>query len=350
MTVQGSPEVTPAVEPGTGEPASGSASAGAALPPRTSRWLAALGLGRQYGVFGVFVAMVIVFAVLRPGRFATTQNFETMIANSAALTLAAIALTFVLSLGQFDLSFAAVIGLAGAIAVYAMSFWGWATVPAILAALVVGAVVGLANGLMVGYGRVPALIGTLAVSSAATGIEVSIMKQNTVYEGVRPAYVNLTTSKLFGVSTSVYLTILVVLLMWVLLRYTVLGRRVRAIGSGEEAARLAGVRTRVVIALGFVVTGVIAGLAGVVVTSQGSSYYPDSGTPYLLPAFAAAFLGFSAIGGRRFSPVATFFGVIFTQVLATGLTMLNAPPWATNLSSGVVLAVAVLLVRKQTSR
>lgn len=314
------------------------------------QWPGLIGALRQWGVFAVFAIMCVTFSILQPGRFATLDNVLVMLSNSAALTLAAVALTVVLALGQFDLSFAAVIGLSGAIGVYSMNQWGGGTAIAIGLALAVGAIIGVANGLMVGYGRVPALIGTLAVGSAATGIEVSIMRQNTVYEGIKPSYVAIASKHVLGVPLGVFVTIAIVLVVWGMLSSTVLGRRIYAIGSGEEAARLAAVRTRAVILGSFVATGVIAGAAGVIVTSQASSYYPDSGTPYLLPAFAAAFLGFSAIGGRRFHPLATFFGVIFTQVLATGLAMLNAPPWATNLSSGIVLAAAVLLVRGKTVR
>jgi ribose transport system permease protein len=171
------------------------------------------------------------------------------------------------------------------------------------------------------------------------------MNQNTVTEGITRNYLALTTTKLMGIPLHVLLMVTLVALMWFLMSFTVQGRRFYAVGSGEEAARLSAVRTSAVTLSGFVILGVTAALAGVVATSQAASYYPNSGAPYLLPAYAAAFLGFSALGGRRFHPLATFFGVVFTETLSTGLSMLNAPPWVTDLSEGLVLAAAVLLVR-----
>ncbi len=300
---------------------------------------------QKYSVFGVFVIMIVIFAVDQPNRFLASNNVKVMLANSVVLSLAAVGLTIVLALGQFDLSFAAVIGLSGGVAIFTMHDLHQSTAVAVLLALAIGAVVGLANGLMVSYGRVPALIATLAVSSAATGVEEALLHQSTVSNGISESYLHLTTGRALGLPTQVVLLFVVILVLWFLMSLTTVGRRIYAVGSGEEAARLSAVRTSLVKLSGFVILGVVAAIAGIVTTSQAASYYPNSGTPYLLPAYAAAFLGFSAMGGRRFHPLATYFGVIFTVVLSTGLTMLNAPPWATDLSEGIVLAAAVLLTR-----
>jgi ribose transport system permease protein len=333
--------VTPAPDPAAVATPAAGAGAGRGGGPAA----AALGAVRKYSVFGVFVIMVIVFAAEQPGRFLTGNNIQVMLADSVVLSLAAVGLTIVLALGQFDLSFAAVIGLSGAVAIFAMHSMHQSAGVAILLALAVGAAVGIANGAIVSFGRVPALIGTLAVSSAATGVEEAIMHQNTVSSGISQSYLNLTTKHVIGLPAHVVLLFVVIIVLWFTMSLTTVGRRIYAVGSGEEAARLSAVRTSLVKFSGFVILGVVAAVAGVVTTSQAASYYPNSGTPYLLPAYAAAFLGFSALGSRRFHPLATYFGVIFTVVLSTGLTMLNAPPWATNLSEGIVLAAAVLLVR-----
>jgi ribose transport system permease protein len=303
---------------------------------------------RSVAVFVIFGGLVVVFTVKAPGRFLTVGNLQTILENSVVLTLAAVGLTLVLVLGQFDLSFSAVIGLSGAVAVSLMHSYHAGFFEAVIAALCVGLVIGLINGLMVGYARVAAFIATLAVGSAATGVEEALMHQNTVYGGMAKSYINLTQGKIDGVAIEVIIILAAVVVVSLWLGFTVSGRRLYAVGSNEGAARLAGVKTRRVIVLGFVVLGLFGALAGVMVTSQAQSYYPGSGTPFLLPAYTAAFLGFSAIGGRRFHPAATFFGVLFIEVLSTGLTMLNSPPWSTDLAQGVALGVAVLLVRRSS--
>jgi ribose transport system permease protein len=300
---------------------------------------------REAAVILVFVGMVIGFSIALPGRFPTSTNLKNIFEDAVALSVLGGGLTVVLALGEFDLSFAAVVGVTGALAVGAMNKFHDGAAVAVLAAVVAGGLIGVVNGLIVAYGRVPALIGTLAVGSMATGIELALENNNTVYQGITTGYTSLTTAHVAGVPIEIIYGAMIIALLWAFLSFTTFGRRAYAVGNNEEAARIAGVRTQRVKVGGFVVMGVCGGIAGVVLTSQAASYYPNSGQPYLLPAYAAAFLGLTAVGGRRFNPVATTFGVIFTAVLSTGLSMLNAPPAATSLSEGALLAVAVLLGR-----
>lgn len=302
---------------------------------------------REAAVVLVFVGMVLGFSIALPGRFPTLTNVRNILEDSAALMVLGGGLTVVLALGEFDLSFASVVGLSGAVAVEVMVNAHVGAAGAVIAALGAGAVIGCANGLVVAYGRVPALIGTLAVGSVAGGLELALENNNTVYAGISAAYDNLTSGSLFGISLLIVYSVLIVVGLWVCMAFTIFGRRAYAVGNNQEAARIAGVRTRRLKLFGFIVMGICSGAAGVILTSQAASYYPNSGQPYLLPAYAAAFLGLTAIGGRRFDPLATAFGVIFTAVLSTGLSMLNAPPAATSLSEGALLGVAVLLGRSR---
>jgi ribose transport system permease protein len=309
---------------------------------------AVIGRLRSVAVFAIFVGLVVFFSIRAPGTFLTFADLQTILENSVVLTLVAAGVSIVLALGLFDLSFSAVIGLSGAVAVGLMHTYHTGAFAAVLAALAVGLVIGIVNGLLVGYARVAAFIATLAVGSAATGVEEALMHGNTLYGGITKTYIDLAQSKIGGVAIEVIIIVVVVAVISLWLAFTVSGRRIYTVGSNEGAARLAGVRTRRVIVLGFAVMGLCAAMAGVMVTAQATSYYPNSGTPYLLPAYTAAFLGFSAIGGRRFHPAATFFGVLFIEVLSTGLAMLNSPPWSTDLAEGVALGVAVLLVRRSS--
>lgn len=301
---------------------------------------------RQAGVVIAFVAMIATFSASRPDIFPTFDNARAILDQAAVLGIVAAGLTVVLVIGEFDLSFAATVGLSGAAGVLVMRDLGQGALVAALVAVGVGALIGVVNGLIVAYGRVPAFIGTLAVASAVTGVERAFTNDRAIYEGVSQSYTALTRTRVGGLTLSIIISILVVGLVWLLLSMTVFGRRAYAVGGGKQAARLAGVRVERVVLFSFVVLGICAALAGIVVTSRAGSTFPNSGAGLLLPAYAAAFLGASAMRTRRFHPVGTYFGVIFMGSLATGLIILSYPSWTTDLIQGAVLGAAVLVARR----
>lgn len=303
----------------------------------------------RYGVFAVFVVMVVIFSVLRPGVFLQIDTLRAILVGAAVLGVVASALTLVLAIGEFDLSFGSVSGIAGAIAVYAMYKLGLGVPIAILLALAAGLVAGAVNGWIVAYGKVPALIATLAVGSMALGLERAIMNDNTIYDGIPSSYIALTETSFAGLPMIVIISILTVVALSLIASFTVFGRRIYAVGGSEEAARIAGIRTRQVRWLTFLVMGLVSAFAGVLLTSQAGSYYPNSGVGLLLPAFAACFLGWSAAGANRFYPAYTYFGVLFMGTLSTGLIMIQVPSWVDNFVQGAVLVSAVLVARAARS-
>ena len=299
----------------------------------------------RYGVFAVFVIMLIIFSVLRPAAFLQIGTLRAILVDAAVLGVMASALTLVLAIGEFDLSFGNVAGVAGAVAIYAMYKLGLPLPVAIALALISGLAAGTVSGWIVTHGKVPALIATLAVGSMALGLERSVMNDNTIYDGIPPGYIALTETSVAGVPLIVIISLLVVTALSLIASFTVLGRRIYAIGGSEEAARIAGIRTRRVRWLTFILMGLTAAFAGVLLTSQAGSYYPNSGVGLLLPAFAACFLGWSAAGANRFYPAYTYFGVLFMGTLSTGLIMLQVPSWVDNFVQGAVLVSAVLVAR-----
>lgn len=306
---------------------------------------AAVGSALRYAVFAAFLVMVAVFVALRPDEFAQLSTIRAILDDAAVLAVAAAGLTVVLAVGEFDLSFGSVAGFAGAIAVYAMVTLDVPVVPAIGIALVAGVLAGGLNGGLVAYGRVPALIGTLAVGSVVLGLERALMDDRTVYDGIPRGFLAITERELLGLPLTIYVSLAVVAAVGVLLSFTVAGRRIYATGSGEDAARISGIRTRRVRLLAFAVGALCAAIAGVLLMSRGASYYPNAGSGLLLQAYSACFLGWSAAASGRFHPVHTYFGVLFIGTLSTGLIMLQVASWVTDLVHGLVLGVAVLVAR-----
>jgi ribose/xylose/arabinose/galactoside ABC-type transport system permease subunit len=229
-----------------------------------------------------------------------------------------------------------------------MAFRGWPVVIAVLLALGVGGVAGLANGLAVAFVRIPSFVATLAIGSIAAAIELAIAKTS-IFEGIPDSYVNLAFRSVATIPLRAIIAVAVVLLFLVLLRATVFGRHAASIGDNPAAALLAGVPVQRVRVVAFVLAGLTAGLAAVLVTSSAGSYYPNLGTGFLLPAYAAAFLGLSLGGGLRFNVLGSYLGVLLLGMVTTGLTMMNQPSWVAALVQGIVLiaAVAGIAIRRR---
>lgn len=322
----------------------------AEVPPRSRARLRPNRSWLRYGVFAVFVLMIGVFGLLLPDVFLQVSTLRSVLANAAVLAVVASGLSVVLAAGEFDLSFGAVASLCGGVAVFAMAYHDAGATVAVIAALVIGLLAGAVNGWLVAYGKVPALIATLAAASVALGLERLLMDDKTVYDGITPGYMNIAFGNPLYLQNATVISICVVLIVGFLMSFTAFGRWVYAIGGNEEAARIAGIRTRRTRTYAFMLMGVCAGVAGVILTSRASSYFPNSGTGIMLPAYAACFLGWSASPSGRFHPVYTYFGVLFMGVLSTGLIMLQVATWVTDLAQGLVLASAVLVASAARSR
>lgn len=294
------------------------------------------------GVVLAFVATALVFYGLRPGTFSEWSTWRGILEASAVPIIVATGLTIALIVGDFDLSIGAVLGLGMGVCISLSAQHGVAWPLAVLVALGCCAAVGLVNGLLVTRAKVNSFIGTLAMGSVVAGLEAKITDQQTISQGIPEGLVTAGTRQVLGVSVGLWLAIVIAIVLLLLVRQTEAGRYLYAIGSNAEASRLAGIRVRTLRTWGFVFASLTAGLAGVLLAAQTASYYPNAGTGYLLPAYAAAFLG-TALGAGRFGVFATVFGVLFLQTLQTGLTVINIAPWVVMFTQGVVLVVAVVL-------
>jgi len=302
----------------------------------------------RFGGLAVFAAMIAFFSIDAPDTFPTLDNARTILDQAALLLILGAGLTVVLIIGQFDLSFAATIGLTGAVSAIASAQWDSPAWLAVLLAIGVGALVGVANGLAVAYGKAPAFIVTLAAGSVVTGLERLLTSDNPVTD-LRIDYLELTTRRILTLSSATIVALLLVAVVWVLVRYTTYGRAIKAIGSNATAARLAGLTVQRSTVYGFMLMGACAGLASVIIVSRASQHFPDSGSGLLLAPYTAAFLGAAATGRGRFGPWSTLFGALFIGTLTTGLTIIDSPPWLTVFVQGLVLLVAVLVTRREQS-
>jgi len=283
--------------------------------------------------------MVVVFALWVPDTFLTVGTWRSLLSDQAITTMVAIGLVLPTAAGVIDLAIGAEVGLAAILV--ARLLVGHEPIPvAIVLSLLAGAAVGVFSWLMITRAKVPSFIATLAVSSllAAATDWVSHSQQ---IVNLPAGFAKLGTGQLFGITYPVYIMLAIAVVLWYVLERTPVGRRVYATGGNPEAARLAGVRTSRIILFALITSGVVAGLAGLLLTSQLSTGDPTVGPGYLLPVIAAVFLGSTQFRGGRFNIWGTVVAAYVLAVGVKGLQLAGLPVWIPDLFNGAALLLAV---------
>jgi len=300
-----------------------------------------LGLDRFSGVY-VIVIMIIVFSVWEPATFGTLSNAKVILASEAITGIIAFAAVISLVAGVFDLSIAANMSLSISILGQLMATAHLNAGLAVVLTLATGALVGCANAVIVTRFRIDPVIGTLAMSSVLAAVSYWVANGQTVLYGISPGFSKMGTWKPLGIPIQVYYLAVVAVILWYVLEHTPVGRYLYAAGANEKAARLSGVNVTRLRWGALITSGVLASLAGVVLTQQLGSSAFGAGDPYLLPAYAAAFLGSTQIKPGRFNVLGT---VVAMYLLAIGIKglQLRFPqyPWIADLVEGIILLLAV---------
>lgn len=308
-------------------------------PRKWSTMLSFNNIGAVY----VLLIQLVIFGIWIPGIFLNQVTFFQILNNNAIIGLAALAIIIPLSAGVFDLSFAYVMSLSGVITAYMVSHFHWALVPAIVLALLASVFVGLVNAIVVVTFKVESLIGTLATGSLIMAFITMVTNDqlvtSTALLGAFSAIGQ--TQVLGGVTLPVVYMFLVAAALWFVLEHTPTGRRLYATGFNVEASRLAGIQVKRLQFRSLLFSSLMAGFTGVVLASYLGSGNPTGGTPYLLPAFAAVFLGATQFKHGRFNAWGTVVAVLMLGTGITGLALAAAPPWAADLFTGVVLIAAL---------
>jgi ribose transport system permease protein len=330
-----------AAEDGGGAPPAAPAAA-AVTHRRTARQRVGVIFAR-YGVLFAFGGMLLFFTLARPNTFPTVDNAKSILVNAAPGMIVALGLTVVLVMGDFDLSIGSMVGFAAGAAIALMVYHGVGWQLAILLVIAMALGIGIVNGLLVPVFGGNSFIMTLGMATILTGLEYAFTDQATVFQGVPQGYIDLGAKSLWGLSNQVWIALVVALVLWILLDATELGRFMYAIGGNQEAARLSGIRTRLLRTIGFMVVAATAAMVGILISAAGAGYTPNAGQYLLLPAYAGAFLGAACFRPGEFNIPGTVVGVLFLGTIGTGLTLLNLQTYLINLVQGAILIVAVLL-------
>jgi len=294
----------------------------------------------EYGIVIFLVIMCIGFALWQPETFPTSRNIKSLLGNQAIPGILALAVILPLAAGEFDLSIAANLGFCSIVSAELVSH-GMAPPLVIILTLLVGTVVGASNAMIVVGIGVNAFIATLGMSTLLAGGNLLLSNGSTVFEGIGESFTSIATTRIFGVEIVVLYFIVLAVLGWYMLERTPFGRYLRATGMAREAARLSGISTTRRLSLAFIIAGTLSGLCGVLQTAHLGSAAATVGPEFLLPAYAAAFLGATTIRRGMFNVWGTVVGVLVLAVGINGLTLAGAPIWVPDVFNGAALIVAV---------
>jgi ribose transport system permease protein len=307
------------------------------------RWTRFFGV-RNIGAIYVWIAIIIIFSFWAPDTFPEWATVKTVLNQNAISGLVALALVVPLSSRVFDLSVGNAMGLTNILVAWLLVDQGTPMGLAILLTLAAAVLIGVLNALIVIGWKIDSFIGTLATGALMAAVTSMISgDQPIIGPQLSGSFGDFTTAGIGGIAVPVFLMLAVATLLWYLLNYTVTGRRIYATGFNQTGSRLTGIATTRLRFISLIVSGTVAGIGGILLASQVNSGSPDIGPPYLLDAFAAAFLGSTQFGGGRFNAWGTVVAVLLLGTGKTGLILVGAPSWSSNMFVGVVLLFALAL-------
>lgn len=279
---------------------------------------------------------------LSTDRFLQTRNLMNVSLQVSSVAIMAIGSTMVILTGGIDLSPGSAVALITCVLAILVKLNGLPVAVGILLVLLLGAVLGFVNGVLSTYGRIPSFVVTLATLSAYRGLAFLVTEGTPIFY-VSPYLEPIFYGRFLGVPLPFYYVLVFYLIAVVFLRYTVSGRAIYAVGGNESAARLSGIQVHRVRLLAFILAGLMAGVAGVLMAARLNSGSPNYGAGMELQAIAAAVIGGASLTGGYGNIISTLFGAVTVAVVQNGLN-LNAVPTAwQNITLGAIIALAVLV-------
>jgi ribose transport system permease protein len=288
------------------------------------------------------IVICIFFFIMSP-YFLTVNNLLTVATQTAVIAIIAVGQTYVMITSGIDLSIGSNIALSGMIAAMAMK----AGIPlpiALLMALASGCLVGLINGLLISFGKLPPFIATLGTMTAIRGVDLTLT-QGIPISGLPQAFTKFGTDSTLGIPNPVIIMIILVVIFGFILAKTKLGRYVYAIGSNFEAARLSGVNNNKTLITVYVFSGLLAAFAGLIMAARIISAQPAGGSGYELDAVASSVIGGTSTMGGEGAIAGTFIGAFVIGILRNGLNLIGVSPFIQQIVIGCVIVGAVFFDR-----
>ena len=292
---------------------------------------------KSHSLLLVFIITCIIFSVASPS-FLTVGNIRDVVRTNSISGLLAVGLTYVILSGGIDLSVESTACLAGLVAGH-LSHMPFV---AVIAGIAVGAVIGLLNGVILDRSGVQPFIFTLAMSRCVRGLVLAVTKGKNLYT-IDSRFTSIVKFDLAGIPMLVIMFICIVIITYLALNKSKYGRYVYSVGSNEEASRLSGIRTSRIKISTYLISGILAALAGVLLTSRLAGAETNAAEGWSLDAVSMVIIGGTSLRGGSGGILNTLLGIFLMSVLDNGMTLLGVPTSYNQLIKGLLMVIAVLL-------
>ncbi|WP_330586294.1 ribose ABC transporter permease [Romboutsia sp. CE17] len=293
------------------------------------------------------VLLIAVVSILNPA-FLSAKNIMNILRQTSVNAVIAAGMTFVILTGGIDLSVGSILGISGAVCA-SLLVSGQNVVVAVISALVVGAIVGFLNGFIISKGKLQPFIATLATMTVLKGLTLVYTNGNPITLGsneLAMSFGKIGGGTILGIPTPAMIMIVVFMVCYYILHNTRIGRYTYALGSNEEATKLSGLNTDKIKIWVYTMSGILASVAGIIITSRLYSAQPTAGSGYELDAIAAVVLGGTSLNGGKGKITGTIVGALIIGVLSNALNILDVSSYYQTMVKGAVILLAVLLDRK----
>ncbi|WP_044894011.1 ABC transporter permease [Bacillus alveayuensis] len=312
----------------------------------------------KHGTLLAILAVITYFSITIE-QFFTYENFSDILRSISIVTLVAIGITFSLIVDGFDLSVGSTVSLSTIASAAALVLYRQEILVTLLVPILLGIAVGLFNSLLIVKLKLPDLLATLAMMYIINGIQLTYTKGFSIYNDMPlpeggtapgkfiPSFLFIGQGEWLGIPFSVLLMLLLVFITHIFLTYTKPGRLFYMTGENREAARLSGIPVNRYRTYAYIISGLFAAIAGIILASRIGTGQVSAGAPLLMDGVAAAFIGISVFGIGKPNVIGTLFGSILIGVLLNGLTMMNVPYYAQDIIKGAILVGALALSHVQ---
>lgn len=295
-------------------------------------------LRSKLGILFVFVLLFVVMSVLSD-NFLTAYNLINVARQITMVAILGIGMTFVILSGGIDLSVGSIVALVGCLTAGFMAS-GLPVPAAIIAGILIGTVLGLMNGLVTTYGKIPSFIVTLGMMTVARGLSL-VYTDGYPITNLPESFTFIGRGYIGPIPVPVIVMVLCFLVGYVVLRYLRFGRDVYALGGNEEAARLSGINTNYTKVGVFVISGLTAAIAGIILASRLNSGQPSAGISMELDAIAAVVIGGTSFSGGKGGILGTLVGAMIMGVISNGLNLLGVSSYWQMITIGLIIVAAV---------
>jgi putative xylitol transport system permease protein len=302
-------------------------------------------LTRTLSRYGIVIALALIVLILSISteNFLTSGNLTNILRQVSINGILAVGMTFVILTGGIDLSIGSLLALSGMVAAsLVVGAQPHASVVAVGAAIATGAALGAFSGVLIAWVRLPAFVVTLGMLSAVRGLTL-IYSQGMPISNLSSSFKSLGQGSFLGIPISVILFAATVLVAWIVLRYTIYGRRLYAVGGNMRSARTCGINVAGIIFSAYLLMGTLSGLAGAILSARTTAALPQAGVAYELDAIAAVVIGGTSLTGGVGGVLLTVVGVLIIGLLNNGLDLMGISSYYQQVIKGLMIVAAVLI-------